>query len=198
MNSRKRREMEERQLEGQRNLKAERNAQDQRTQRAILEMTQRREKLDRRSALVEKLQRNAVELYREAIEMQLSAEELWAEVCASGSSTELSKRRAELRVKLMDQFHLADQALADRRQDVEALEQHVAQEQRELAQQREEVRQWMARRHQELGEEATKLIQRERELDRKEADLAMLEAQWHDQRLGYEQEIRRLRHLVRS
>jgi chromosome segregation ATPase len=156
------------------------------------------QQLDRRKLAVDQLHQEASRMYREALEMRLCTEQLWAEINEATSPAESTQRISELRCKLMDQFHLANQQASEQKEELEALIERLESHQETLRQQRDELRHWIARRHAEIEVDAEKLLNRERELDRQDAEIARLKSAWSEQRHEYEQKIRRLSRLVNS
>ena len=156
------------------------------------------QKLERRNLAVEQLHQEASRMYREALEVRLCTEQLWAEINESVSPAESTQRISELRCKLMDQFHLASQRLSQQKEELEGLIERLDTHQDTLCQQRNELRHWIARRHAEIEADAEKLLNRERQLDRQDTEIARLKAEWIEQRHEYEQKIRRLSRLVNS
>jgi hypothetical protein len=190
-------------------LVASRNQQEQQSQAALaeskLEFEQEllrlqswSQKLDRRNSAVEQLHQEASRMVREALEMRLCTEQLWSEINESASPAETTQRLSELRCQLMDQFHLASVRAREQKSELESLIQRLVEHQATLRQQRDELRQWIARRHAEIEADATKLLARERDLNRQDTEVKRMKDEWAEQRHDYEQKIRRLNRLVNS
>ncbi len=158
----------------------------------------RSKELDQRKISVEKLHQDAMRMIKEALEIRLCTEQLWGEISESISSTEVTHRVAELRCKLMDQFHLADQRLLDQRTELEGLVESLQRHEAALRHERDELRNWIGRRHADIEADAQKLLAREREIDQQENELIRLRNEWLQQRHEYEQNIRRLRRIANS
>ena len=62
-----------------------------------------------------------------------------------------------------------------------------------LVQQKDSLRRWADQREEEIESQAARLVAREQDLDSREADVADHSRRWQTERLGYRQEIERLR-----
>ncbi len=179
-------------------IEAERADERARFERQLKQLAERDEELDRRAIAVDQLHNDVSRMYREAIELRLATEQQWAEMAESGSETELTKRRAELRSKLIQQFQLSEQRVQDERREIAAMLADLEQHRVNIEQQRNEVREWVVERNAEIERDAKRVMEREHELNRQLSEHRFLEQQWVERQAGFEQEIRRLRRLVKS
>lgn len=164
----------------------------------LVRLRTRQEEVERRAISVRQLHHDTCQTYRETIELRIATEQIWAEMSGKISTAELTRRLATWRKKLMDQYALASESLEQQKSENLTLLHRLEEQAESLKRTRDELRQWMSRRQQELIEEADKLLSRERELDREQANMRHLEQQWSDQKASYEQEIRRLRRLAQT
>lgn len=158
----------------------------------------RSKELDQRKISVDKLHQDALHMVREALEIRLCTEQLWGELTETHSSVELTHRLAELRCKLMDLFHLADQRLAEQRSELESLIEALTQHEAALRKERKELQDWIARRQADIEADARRLRTREREIEQQEHELSRLKDEWLLQRHEYEQSLRRLSRLAET
>ncbi|MCA9186575.1 MAG: hypothetical protein R3E01_32140 [Pirellulaceae bacterium] len=166
--------------------------------RKHIELSQRAKEIERRQAAARQLHMDVARMHREAMEMRLCTEELWGKLTEQVSPAELTKSLAEMRRKLAGQFQLANQSLAQQRQELKELIGKLAEHQNRVSKQRQEVQTWVARRNAEIEEQAARLVEREQQLENQKPDLQYLEKEIERQRHQYEQEIRRLKNLVSS
>ena len=163
----------------------------------LAQLHEKSERLEHRRMAVEKLHQDVTRMYREAIEVRICTEEIWAQV-GDVSSTEMTERLAVLRRRLDDQYHLARQQLGDRKAEIQRLVQELSNHESNLSNRRNEVRGWVARRQEEIEQQARQLVDREQELDSQSANLRHSERQWRSEREQLQQELRRLKRLVRE
>ena len=162
------------------------------------QLAQRKQELDRRRTTLEQLHGEVTRLHRESLELRLVTEQLWARLSGKLGPAAMTKALAELRSKLADHYRLADQTLSERKQELQELGVSLAEQQQAIQQQRGELQQWAARRRQEVEHEAARIVAREQQLERREADQRQVRDQ-HDQQLRqHEEKIRDLMKRLRS
>ena len=159
-------------------------------QRQVL--LERKKKLDTRQERVERMHEQMTSLHREALELQISTEQVWSELMENFPSQELAKRLSITRNKLADHFRIASETLAHRTDEMHRLRQELNEQESKLRQQRRELQLWADRRYDEIETRTAQLICRERELDRLESEFDRQALQWQQQRQSYRQEIERL------
>ncbi len=177
-------------------LGSERSAYRERFESQLVKLEQRGEQLDRRSISLQQLHGDIAKMYREALEMRMATEDQWSQLCEKLSPAEATRRMAEFRGKLADQFELASTSLAEQRREIAELVGRLAEHEARLTSQREELRGWVARRQAEIEEQAGRLLAHERELDSQDANLRHAERAWNKRQADLEQELRRLRRMV--
>lgn len=177
---------------------SERRDERARFEQQLLGLGEREQEVDRRELAVEQLHADVSRMYREAIEIRLCTQQQWAAMNESVSQAELSHELARLRRKLMEQFQLGENRVDQQRREIESMLVQLNEHRQSVEQQRSEVREWVMRRHEEIEADAARVLEREQELNRQLSEHRFVERQWAEQRAGYEQEIRRLRRLVKS
>jgi hypothetical protein len=124
--------------------------------------------------------------------MRLIAEQLWAQISGRMTPADVTHAIAQLRLKLSEHYHLEENNLEKRRDELVALGERIAEQHRELSQLRDGVKSWAAARQSEIEEQAQRLVQREIELDGQQEQLRQDRHAWQSERRGYEQQIREL------
>ena len=152
------------------------------------------DKLEKRRLAVERLHQDVTRMYKEAIEIQICTEEIWAQM-NDVSPAELTEKMLRLRRKLTDQYELSNQQLHEQRIEIEALVKRLQQHESKLSNQRSELRGWISRRQREMEEQARELSEREQRLDKQSANMQHSEHHWQSERDRLEQEVRRLKRL---
>ena len=160
-------------------------------------LQERAERLEHRRMAVEKMHQDVTRMYREAIEVRICTEEIWAQI-GDVSSTEMTERLGTLRRNLNDQYQLARQQLESEKGEIQQLVQQLSDHEANLSNKRNEVRGWVSRRQEEIEQQASQLRNREQELDKQSANLRHSERQWKSEREQLQQELRRLKRLVRE
>lgn len=168
----------------------------QRIERQLAAVRQQADQVERRRIALQQLHADVTRMYREAIEMRICTEELWGRLSEELSPPQLTKQLAELRRKLTDQFHLANQSLRDQRKELQELVTRLETRHGEIGQQRHKLQQWLARRHAEIERQAARLVGREQELDGQRAEVQEAKNSWAAQRQDYEETIRQLRRRI--
>ena len=152
------------------------------------------EHLDQRRLIVERLHRDVGRMYREAIEIRICTEQLWAQM-NDISPVDLTATISALRQKLSDQYDLTSQHLDQQRTEVQSLVNRLKEQESKLSTQRAELRGWASRRQEEFEQQAHQLRERELELERQSANTKHSQRHWRSEREQLEQEVRRLKRL---
>ena len=119
---------------------------------------------DSREVALQRMQHEVSELHREALEMRLATEQLWAEMSDRTPSGELMQSLAKLRSRLAEHFELESQIVQQKKADLEKLRNDTTHKVLELRTQRERLRAWVEREHEDIERKAALLAQREREI----------------------------------
>jgi hypothetical protein len=191
--------------EARREAQAEARAQRQRLaaehRQALADLDEKRRVVERRADHVdqcrlalEKLRGELGSMHRETLEIRLATEELWVQLSGAAPPAALTRSLGRIRTKLADHYRLANAELKEQKQELENLRNQLAEQHEKLLRQKEQFDGWIARRREETDKQAARLVAREAEFDRREAELKDRAERWQVERLGYQQEIRRLRH----
>lgn len=172
--------------------------------RAEIELTERREALERhgeqldfRRAAIRKQHDELAASQRETLEMRLAAEELWTQLSGTVPAAALTEQMAKIRAKLTEQYRLAQNDLAAQAEELHSLRGDLAAESERLRKQSHELRRWAEARSEEIEQQAAFLTHREAELERQDSDLLHRGQQWRRERFQLEQEIQRLQGELR-
>ena len=156
-------------------------------------LEQRALQLEQRETAAERTGEKLRHREREVFEMRLAVEETWSQLSKETAPASLAQSISEARARLDDHYQQAHGELAERTEQFEALRGELAEQHKQLIEQREELSLWVAQRQTNIEEQASRLMAREQELDQHQAHHRQLEEGWEDERLGYQQEIRKLR-----
>jgi len=166
---------------------------------ALAELEKKRQTVERRGEHVDQcraaLMRLRAELqqtHREALEIRLTAEELWIKLSGAAPPAALTKSLGRIRNRLADQYRLANAELLERRRELETVRGQLAEQYEKLAEQKRQFERWAECRQEELQRQASMLIGREQTLLRQQTRFEEQAEQWQAERLRYEQEISRL------
>lgn len=169
------------------------------------ELDARRESIDKqqqaltaRQATLEQLHGDISRLHREALEMRLVSEELWAKLAGRAPPAELTRAVAETRSRLCDHFRISEAALVARQEELATLAEKLEFQQIKLADQRRDVQTWISAQQAELERQAARLAAREDQVAAQQKSLRQQEAAWHDERRQLQREIRQLLSRLRA
>lgn len=121
---------------------------------------------DQREAALSRMQDEVNQMHREAIEMRLATEQLWAQMSETASPTELTRSLSALRNRLAGHFQLETELVEERKQSLEHLRDEASAKVLELRNQRERLKNWVNEQYEEIERKASQLESRERELHR--------------------------------
>jgi hypothetical protein len=156
------------------------------------ELQQRSAALEKREAALETLHDELMHSQRDVLEVRLATEEIWAELSGMMSPAALTRSIAQVRAKIAEQFSLTKADLATREEQVRQLAAAMAAEHERVEQQKMELHDWVARRQEELQRQAARVVAADRQRDRRRTQDHEASLQWHEERLEYQREIRRL------
>lgn len=142
--------------------------------------------IEQRRLSLKQVHADVTQMYREALEMRICCEEVWGRVSGSVSPAVLTQRLAEMRRKLADQFQLANQSLANQRAELAQLVDRLDSHHCQIHEEREKMERWLSLRNGELDEQASQLVEREKELDAQRLECEKLQQAWTNER-GNEQ-----------
>ena len=158
----------------------------------------RSEELAKRQATLDQVQVNVAETHREALELRLATEQLWSQLGEQIAPRELAETIAQLRSNLSEHYRDAEDDLVRRRDELHAMASKLDEHQNGIRDDRSQLQQWFARRSEEIEYQAARLVAREQELESQQAQDALARQKWDEQRLEYENEIRRLQAKLRQ
>jgi hypothetical protein len=152
------------------------------------QLTERRDRQDARDqwlqeqrAALDQLRGEVSTLHRQALEMRLMAEQLWSQTGGRLAPLEATQSIAHLRLKMAEHYRLEEQSLAEKKEQLVALGQHVTDQHRELTQLREGLKGWLTARQEEIEQQAAGLAEREAALDRQQESLVAERRSWQAQ-----------------
>src|SRR4051812_18698193 len=111
------------------------------------------------------MRQEVTKLHREALDMRLITEELWARLASQIAPAELTRCLADVRKQVTERYLYEQQELDRKRQELERLAANLHKEQAALIEHRREWKAWVQERNQEIERQAERLIHRELELD---------------------------------
>ena len=193
------REKYARELHEERKVLARRESQSEaelEARRKVLE--QRCEALDGREESVEQLQSDVTKMHREALELRLVTEQLWAQLAGTAAPAELTQSMGRIRARIADHYRLAEENLTKQREELRQLAAKLDRRQHDLRQQRADLQSWLDNREEEIEEQAERLVTREQELDRQERHFRQVEQKLSAERREQQQELRRLMSQIRA
>jgi len=155
-------------------------------------LARRSQQLDSRQAAIEQTRCQVAETHREALEVRLATEELWAKLSEVMPGAALTSELARIRRKLAESYCLERNAAVDQRQQLEASQKRLAQQYIKLNAEKKELHDWIASRQQDIEQQAARLVAREQELDRQQSEIEQSGDELADQRRKYQARVREL------
>ncbi|HZL90989.1 MAG TPA: hypothetical protein VFB96_21670 [Pirellulaceae bacterium] len=153
----------ERQQEDEQRAQQQRQV-DQESEQRRSALTAREATLDTQQAAVEQLRNEVMAAYRQALEMRLIVEQLWAQLKGLMTPAEITQSLAQLRLKMAEQYELEEKSLGERKEELLALADKLAQQHATLKAQRMEFLAWRKSQQQEIAHQAEHLCRRVQEL----------------------------------
>ena len=141
---------------------------------------------------------DVAETQRETLEIRLATEELWARLCGTMAPAALTQSLSQIRLKLAEQNRFVERDLAEQKSELHALSTRLAEQHEKLTRQKHELETWVQQRHEQIEQQAASLVAREQELDSQETAFSRREKAWQNERVGLQQEIRRLLRQLRQ
>jgi chromosome segregation ATPase len=162
----------------QRHQEHQRQAAEQRqtlddAERRLAAVTARESALDTQQAALEQLRSEIMAAHRQVLEMRLIAEQLWAQLKGLMTPAEITQSLAQLRLKLAEQYEQEEKALAERKEELLALADKLAQQHATLKAQRMEFLAWRKSQQEEIAHQAEHLCRRVQELSEEQQRLRM-------------------------
>lgn len=155
-------------------------------------LARRDEQLESRQSALEQTRCDVAATHREALELRLATEELWAKLAEIMPAASLTTELGKLRRKLAESYCLERSASLGQTQQLEASHERLAEQYVKLTAEKKELRDWVEYRQQDIERQAAVLVAREQELDRQETETSRQQEQWEIERRNYQTEIRGL------
>jgi len=118
-----------------------------------------------REQALESLQSEVAKVHREALEMRLVVEQLWAQLTGRATPHQLSDGLQEVRQQVADHFRAREKILAEQRLEMERLASRLESQEARLREQHAAQQDWLLARRTELANLADVLAQKELDLD---------------------------------
>lgn len=155
-------------------------------------LAERKIELDRRQAVLQRMQDETQGLHREALEMRLVTEQLWGELSDKASPEQLEELIVSLRAQLADHYESQNETVAERRAELVLLKARIDEKQQELREQSAKLQEWVEARHEEIKGYAGQMDARELLLDRREHRLHEEFSKWEAERKAYQSQLKGL------
>ncbi len=140
-------------------------------ERRLSAVNARESALDTQQAALEQLRGEMTSAYRQALEMRLIAEQLWSQIKGLMTPAEITQSLAQLRLKMAEQYELEEKALAEKKEELLALADKLAQQHAALKAQRMEFIAWRKKQQEEIALQAEHLCRRVQELSEERKQL---------------------------
>ena len=158
--------------------RSHRERQEAEHRRAMAEVEEQRrvvgrraEHVDRSRAAMEQLRGQLQRLHRETLEIRLATEELWAQLSGAAPPAAVVQSLGRIRGKLAEHYRLANIELHTQKEELETLRGQLAAQHETLTQEKCRFEEHAAAQQKEVQQQASRLIARERQLDRRDAEL---------------------------
>jgi hypothetical protein len=157
-------------------------------QRAI---ERRAEQLDHQHGALVQSREEITALHREALELRLATEEMWAQLTGAVPPTLLGETLSETRRRLADHYRAATAELDSRKAELERLRSELSTQHDRLCRQAAELETWVTARRQELEQRGNELSAREAALAERSVEQTREREQLAAERFQWRQELRR-------
>ncbi len=131
----------------------------------------RKQELDRRRATVEKMYDETQAMLREALEMRIVTEQLWADLSKTTAPATLTKSVSQLHRRLTEQYEKHHQSLSLRQAQLNELKDQLSKKQQILRCRSKQLKRWTEERYQEIESQTLRLLARKNELAAKEEEM---------------------------
>jgi hypothetical protein len=163
--ARQRQAWEAEQRRDQQQLDEARRRLDDESQKRHAQLAARESALDTQQAALEQLRNEILAAHRQALQMRLAAEQLWAQLKGLMTPAEITHSLAQIRLKLAEQYELEEKALAEKKEELLRLSEKLAEQHAAIKAQRIEFLAWRKAQTAELQQQAEHLCRRIQELD---------------------------------
>jgi septal ring factor EnvC (AmiA/AmiB activator) len=131
-------------------------------------------------------------MHRETLEIRLATEELWVQLAGAAPPAAMTYSLGRIRTKLADHYRLANAELQAQKNELEKIRCQLVEQHQQLVEQKSQFEQWATGRHDEIEQQAARLVAREEHLHSQQAELQDQAHCWQVERLDYQQQICRL------
>jgi hypothetical protein len=137
-------------------------------------------------------------LHQDTLELGLVTEELWAQLSGAAPPAALLQSLGEVRAKLSAQSRQEEARLNEERKELEGLRGQLAGQYEKLAERKAQFENWASSRAEDCRQEASRLLGREDELNRRETLYREQSQRWAAERLRYQHALQRLEAELRA
>lgn len=152
-------------------------------------LRQQQQEITQHHAQLEGLRRELAQLHRDSMQMRLETEALTQQLAQDYGESVVLQALPEIRARLAASFQQEMDELGQRRAEVKQLLERLHLHEATLQTQQHTLGKWADRRETELQRQAAMLIERERALDHREAQLRQLDVERQEARLVERNEI---------
>lgn len=155
-------------------------------------LSERSIELDRRKAILQRMQDETQAMHREALEMRLATEQLLVEISGKAPTINVQELLDRLKSRLDEQYQEQQATIDGRKAELDAAFGLIEKKQAEVRQQSLRLQEWVESRHNELKSYAAEVDARSMMLDRREHRMREEFSQWEAQRGAYQQQLQSL------
>ena len=155
-------------------------------------LAERKNELDRRQTIVQRMQDEAQTIHREALEMRLVTEQLWSEISDKVPPEHVAELLQTLQTQLDEAYRSREKGVEDRRQELQQLKDEIQRKQEDVRDQSRRLQEWLESRHDEIKSYAAEVDAREALLDRREHRMSEEFSKWEATRSAYQSQLQSL------
>ena len=167
--------------------------------RLMAEIAQKRHTIERRSEHLDKCRTSLTQMraelahiHQETLETRLATEELWVQMAGDSPAAALVESLARTRAKLAEHYSVVQEEIQQKKNELLAIRAEMTHEHRRLVKRKHRFDQWAQGCQKENEEMARRLVAKEKEINRREAQMADEVHAWEIERIEYQQAIRYL------
>jgi hypothetical protein len=156
-------------------------------------LARRSEHVDQCRTALEQLRGELGRMHRETLEIRLATEELWVQLSGTAPAVTLTRSLGQVRAKLAEQYRMANAELSQQRKELDEIRAQLAVQHEKLMVQKRDLDAWANRREEEVQQQVARLVAREQELERQDAEFQQRSRQMQIEQLNHRREILSLR-----
>lgn len=153
-------------------------------------LAERKIELDRRKAVLQRMQDETQSLHKEALEMRLVTEQLWVQLSEKAPQERINELLGSLRTRLDQDYRRQHETLEERKNELASLKRTIEEKQHDLRDQSHKLQEWVESRHDEIKSYAAQIDARELLLDRREHRMQEEFSKWEAQRASYQRQLK--------